>query len=80
MPFQLKAVTINGKPGTDVTIHPRDRGDEPPPPAFEGAINSHGHLMVYLPPGPFAVVSSSSGTIPLQIEEGGPASFTFTLA
>lgn len=78
MPHQLNSATINGAPSTDVTIYPRDKGSEPPPSVFEGAINSNGRLKLLLPPGDYAVVSSS-GTLPLKIEEHGPDSVTLDL-
>lgn len=78
MAIQWKTVIIEGRPGTDVTIYPRDRGDEPPPAVFEGALNSHGRLRLLLPPGHFAIVSAGAGTLPLHLE-GGPDSVTLAL-
>jgi len=79
MSSQLKAVTINGAAGTDVQIYPREHGDPPPPPIFEGAINREGRLKLLLPTGYFAVVNSSGGTLPLELEEQGPNSVTIEL-
>lgn len=71
MSSRLKAVTITGAAGTDVTIYPREHGDPPPPSVFEGAINSKGRLTLLLPPGYFVVVNSGGGTLPLELEEQG---------
>ena len=70
------AVTIQGTPGTDVTIYPRDRGDEPPPAVFEGATNRNGRLRLLLPPGYYAVVNSAGGTLPLEHNEGAESNLS----
>jgi hypothetical protein len=78
MPVEWKTVNIEGEPGRDVTIHPRDRGDEPPPAVFEGAVNSSGRLKLLLPSGYYAVVGSGGGAGPLDLSEG-PDSVTLRL-
>lgn len=62
-----KTVTIEGAPLTDVTIQVRDRGDEPPPPAFEGATNSQGRLKLILEADYFVILP---GGVPLDLTEG----------
>lgn len=82
MPLEWKTINIEGEPGTDVTIYPRDHGDDPPPAVFEGATNTNGRLKLLLPSGYYAVINSgvpSNGASPLDLNEG-PASVTLKLA
>jgi hypothetical protein len=81
MSVEWKTVNIEGKPGRDVTIYPRDRGDDPPPAVFEGATNSSGLLKLLLPSGYYAVINSGGsrgGANSLDLNEG-PDSVTLRL-
>lgn len=76
MNSRWSVVTIQGTPGIDVTIYPRDRGEEPPPAVFEGATNSNGRLRLLLPPGYYAVVNSGGDTLPLEHREGADSNLS----
>lgn len=47
---------IEGEAGAQVTVVPRDRGDEPPPPVFEGKIGRDGRVMATIPKGYYVIL------------------------
>lgn len=49
-------LTIIGEPNADVRVIPRDRGDEPPPPFFEGPLGTDGVLTLSVPLATFVVL------------------------
>ncbi len=63
-----KTVKLVGKPTAAVQIVPRDRGDDPPPPVLDGALNREGWLTIRLPQEYFVILHDGP-TIPLRVDE-----------
>lgn len=61
---------IVGTPGGDVTIYAPDRGDNPPPPIFEGAVPATGRLRLRVPKAYLVVVATGFGSAPVHFEDG----------
>lgn len=67
------SLTIEGAGGTSVEVHYRDRGDEPPPPVYTGAIPSSGVLTISLPRGYFVVLAEGYKTGIANFSDGAAA-------
>jgi hypothetical protein len=67
------SLTIEGKPGEHVRVLYRDRGDDPPPPIWEGELGADGRKTIDVPQG-YLVVLGSSGEAILKLHETKPAS------
>lgn len=61
--IDLVTLVVKGKAGTDFSVQPRDRGDEPPPPVLQAAVGSKGTASAMLPRG-YYVVHGGSKTQP----------------
>ena len=61
-------LTIIGKPGAEVRIVYRDRGDEPPPDVWSGKLGSDGKATVSVPQA-YLVVLGSGESIPLPLHQ-----------
>jgi len=61
---------IVGTPGGDVTIYARDRGDNPPPPIFEGTVPESGRLRLRVPRAYLVVIATGFGSAPVHFEDG----------
>lgn len=72
MSTALIKITITGTAGLEFKIIPRDRGDEPPPPVVEAALNANGTARVYLPRGYYVVTARGLATQIVQPVESVP--------
>lgn len=71
-------LTIEGQPGVEVRIFPKDYGDAPPPPPYTGHLDGDGRLTISLPPANYEVVSPAHQTQPVELK-GGDAAHTVRL-
>jgi hypothetical protein len=72
------SLTISGKPHEEVRVVYRDRGEEPPPPIWEGTLGADGRVTVDVPQG-YLVILGTSGQAVLRLHETKPASQTVRL-
>jgi len=74
------SLTIIGEPEEMVRVFVRDRGDEPPPPVWEGKLDADGRTTLDVPQSYLVVFGSHSnrGWI-LHLEEDKPAELTIRL-
>ncbi|HEX8652839.1 MAG TPA: hypothetical protein VF708_18630 [Pyrinomonadaceae bacterium] len=73
------SLTIEGKPGEEVRVLYRDRGDEPPPPIWEGKLGADGRVTIDVPQGYLVVLGSNGGQAVLELYKTKPASETVRL-
>ena len=78
MPIQQTKLMIEGQPGEKVSVMYRDRGPDPPPPIWEGNLDSEGRVTIDVPQAYLAIVGKS-GTQGLELHETKPASLTVRL-
>ncbi|HEX8144066.1 MAG TPA: hypothetical protein VF553_15810 [Pyrinomonadaceae bacterium] len=64
------SLTIEGQPGGEVKVYPKDHGDAPPPPPYMGNLDADGRLTISLPPANYAVASPSHETQPVELKGG----------
>jgi hypothetical protein len=79
MPIQQTRLTIEGQPGEKVSVMYRDRGDDPPPPIWEGNLDSEGRVTIDVPQAYLAVVGKSE-TQGLELHKTNPTSLTVRLS
>lgn len=78
MSIEHTRLTIEGQPGEKVSVMYRDRGADPPPPIWEGTLDSEGRVTIDVPQGILVVVGKSE-TQRLELHETKPTSLTVRL-
>lgn len=79
MEIEKTTLTIEGKPEEEIKILYRNRGDEPPPPVWEGKLDANGRVTVDIPAGYLLVFGSSGRDYILRLYETRPATLTIRL-
>jgi hypothetical protein len=70
MALEEVALTIRGESGAEVKVVPRDRGDEPPEPVFNGNFDQEGSVKLSLPRAYYVVLSPGFRTEPVDLGTG----------
>lgn len=80
MENETTKLTIVGEPEEMVRVFYRDRGDEPPPPVWEGQLDSEGRVTIDVPQAYLYVFGNHShrGNI-LRLHEDKPSDLTIEL-
>lgn len=78
MKISTTSLTLIGKPGEKAKVIYRDRGDEPPPPIWEGQIGGEGRVTIDVPQA-YLVVLGSRVHVPLRLFETKPVALTVAL-
>ena len=73
------SLTIEGAPEEKVRVLYRDRGDEPPPPIWQGKLGADGRVTIEVPQAYLVILGSNGGEAVLRLFETKPATETVRL-
>jgi hypothetical protein len=65
------SLTIEGRPGVEVKVFPKDHEDSPPPPPYTGQLDTDGRLTISIPPAHYSIVSQAHETTAVELTGGG---------